>query len=191
MIDLAYIQEWHNAWQESVDRLSEGLIASKEDGLTVLILGVVFHLLILCLLGAVAITDARTQEIPNRLNLLLLGCGVLSLFIWPQITLLSHLIGLVCISVPMGAIALLAPGSFGMGDVKLMGACGLLLGWERILVALLIGIVIGGLQGVYFICTHRKSRKEHFAFGPALCIGISIALFAGRMLFDSYLALLV
>ena len=147
--------------------------------------GAVLFFFVSCLLVVITFIDLKTQEIPNSLNLCLLACGVLSLLILPQITLLSHLIGLVCVSVPMLLISLAAPGAFGMGDVKLMGACGLLLGWEQVLAATLIAIIIGGAQGVFFLATRRKKRKDHFAFGPALCIGIVAALYAGRLLVAS------
>jgi len=150
-------------------------------------LEVTLELLVLGLLATAAYIDSKTQRIPNQLNLSLLVCGLLSCFIMHQVTPLSHLIGLFCVSVPMLGIALLFPGAFGMGDVKLMGACGLFLGWERILVAALIGIIIGGVQGVYYLLFKKKGRKERFAFGPALCIGIVVAMFGGFAVFDSFL----
>ena len=150
---------------------------------------VLFYMLVVGLLAAASYIDIKTHEIPNKLNLALLACGVLSILLMPHISLTSHLIGLFCVSVPMLAVSLLFPDAVGMGDVKLMGACGLLLGWEQILVAAVIGILVGGLQGVYFLLSKKKGRKDHFAFGPALCIGIVTALFAGRYLFDGYLFL--
>ena len=144
---------------------------------------------VIILLTCVAVIDAVTQEIPNALNLALLLCGFLAFFIAPQIDPTSRLIGLVCVSVPMLVITHVFPGAFGMGDVKLMGACGLILGWKYILVAAIIGILIGGVQGIFLLTTRKKTRKEHFAFGPALCIGVTSALFFGGPLFDGYLAL--
>jgi len=154
------------------------------------IIEMAFYLLVSGLLAAAAFIDIKTQKIPNPLNLGLLACGVLSFFIMQQVPVLSHFIGLVCVSVPMLVINLVFPGAFGMGDVKLMGACGLILGWEGILIAAAIGIIIGGIQGVYYLIIRKKSRKEHFAFGPALCIGITLALFAGQPLIEAYLGFL-
>jgi len=90
----------------------------------------------------------------------------------------------------MLAIALIVPGAFGGGDVKLMAAAGLLLGWQQLLVAAFIGIILGGGYGVLVLATGKKDRKEHFAFGPALCIGIAAAMFGGNAAIGWYLGLL-
>jgi len=146
------------------------------------ILGALLYFVVVFLLVAVFLTDLTTQQIPNSLNFCLLGCGVASLFVGADIAVGSHVLGLFIVSIPLFAIVLIAPGAFGMGDVKLMGTCGLILGWEQALLAAVIGIVIGGIQGIYFLATRKKTRKEHFAFGPALCIGIVFALFSGPLI---------
>ncbi|MDR2714159.1 MAG: A24 family peptidase [Coriobacteriales bacterium] len=140
----------------------------------------IFYALIVVLLVAIAFIDQKTQHIPNILSLCLLGCGVLSYFVWPPIEPFSRLIGLLLGGGPFLLLSLVVPGSFGMGDVKLMAACGLILGWEGILIAACIGILIGGVQGIYFLTSGKKESKEHFAFAPALCIGVVVAMFAGQ-----------
>jgi leader peptidase (prepilin peptidase)/N-methyltransferase len=141
------------------------------QGLHILVL-----FLVLCLLGTLSLIDLATHEIPNMLNLCLLACGVLHILIAPSMNIASHLIGLVCISLPLGIIAFIAPHSFGMGDVKLMAAAGFLLGFEQVVLATVLAVLIGGLQGVYLLARGSKGRKEQFAFGPALCVGIAFAL---------------
>jgi leader peptidase (prepilin peptidase)/N-methyltransferase len=74
----------------------------------------------------------------------------------------------------------LAKDAFGLGDVKLMAAAGFLLGWYGALVAAFIGLVVGGVYGIFLIVVRHKGRKSHFAFGPALCIGICVS-YAGLM----------
>lgn len=142
----------------------------------------------LCLLVLVTFIDADTMEIPNSLSLWLAGLGLLSFAFGPTATLpwYDHLIGAVCISVPMLLLAFFVVGSFGLGDVKLMAAAGLILGWQLTLVAAFIGIVLGGIYGIYLLATRKKGRKEHFAFGPALCAGITLSIFVGPQLITWY-----
>ena len=47
----------------------------------------------------------------------------------------SRLLGALCVSAPMLALSLLIPGAFGGGDIKLMAACGIFLGWKLNLLA--------------------------------------------------------
>ena len=74
------------------------------------------------ILLSVALIDAETQLIPDRLNLALAVCGVLGTLLSPA-GWLSHLIGAVCVSVPMLLLCLAIDGAFGGGDIKLMAAC--------------------------------------------------------------------
>ncbi len=66
---------------------------------------------------------------------------------------------------------------FGMGDIVLMAAAGIYLGWKRSLVAAGAGILIGA---VYGLIQKKRSSESQFAFGPWLAIGIAIAIFFGN-----------
>ena len=140
---------------------------------------VILYFVVLSCLLAIAVIDQRTMEIPDSLSIVLAVCGLFVMFFGPDIGPVPHLIGIVVASVPLFVIALFVEGAFGFGDVKLMAAAGFLLGWQNCLVALFTGIVIGGVYGAFLLATKKKGRKEHFAFGPALCVGIGIAMFAG------------
>jgi leader peptidase (prepilin peptidase)/N-methyltransferase len=124
------------------------------------------------------------------LNIVIFVLGILSGFLFPHISWLDRGIGLVAISVPMFLLTLLVPHAFGGGDVKLMGVAGVLLGWQALLVAFFIGLVIGGAQGVYILRVQKRDKKTLFAFGPALAIGIAISLFFGHNIIDWYIRLL-
>jgi leader peptidase (prepilin peptidase)/N-methyltransferase len=150
----------------------------------------ILYFAVLCILVVITLIDAETMEIPNGLNIALLVCGILAIFVAPELSLVSRVIGLLCISVPLFVIALIIPGAFGGGDVKLMAAAGFLLGWQATLVAAFIGILIGGAWGIYLMASGKKGAKAHFAFGPALCAGIATALFFATPLITWYLSLL-
>lgn len=141
------------------------------------------------MLTVVAFVDIDTMEIPNGFVLTILFIGMISIVTVPGITLVERLIGMVCVSLPLLLITMAVPGAFGGGDIKLMGACGLLLGWKLSLVSLFLAIVTGGLYGIYLLGTKKKGRKEHFAFGPFLCVGMFAAVFWGQSLMEWYLKL--
>jgi leader peptidase (prepilin peptidase)/N-methyltransferase len=147
------------------------------------------YALVAAILIVVTLIDADTQEIPDRMNVALLAAGVAAIFLVPEVTLLSRVIGFFTVSVPLLVIALLIAGAFGMGDVKLMAAAGFLLGWKGALVALFIALILGGVYGVYLLATKKKGRKEHFAFGPALCVGVFVSLLFGVWIIDWYFTL--
>lgn len=176
-------------------------LSAKEAGLVALWLpfdlpalstalaAVILTFALLCVLIVVTFIDADTMEIPNALSIWIALLGLAGMVLGPtaQLPWYDHLIGALAVSVPMFILAFLVIGSFGLGDVKLMAAAGLLLGWQLVLVATLIGIFIGGAYGIFLLVTRKKGRKDHFAFGPSLCAGIALSMFAGNNVLAWYL----
>jgi len=71
---------------------------------------------------------------------------------------------------------LLSPGQqgLGLGDVKLAGVLGALLGWFSWLAAvygLVAGFILGGLVAVALLLARRASRRSTISFGPAMVVG--------------------
>lgn len=70
-------------------------------------------------------------------------------------------------------------GSMGLGDVKLAGLVGLVLGWFG-WVTVLTGVVVafGGaaVVGVALLLLRRGRWSTHIPFGPALVLGAEVAL---------------
>ena len=123
------------------------------------------------------------------LNIILGALGLVSILTIPGMSVAERVIGFFCISVPMFLIVLLVPGGFGGGDIKMMAASGILLGWKGNLAAFFIGLIIGGVYGAFLLISGKKGRKEHFAFGPCLSIGIFVSAYAGigMRIVDQYL----
>lgn len=140
-------------------------------------------------LTAVAFVDIETMEIPDGFHFVILMIGAVSLATMPERSMAERLAGICSASVPLLLITLWIPDAFGGGDIKLMAACGFLLGWKLSLFALFLAILGGGLYGVYLLGFGKKGRKEHFAFGPFLCMGMAAALLWGEELIGWYLGL--
>jgi leader peptidase (prepilin peptidase)/N-methyltransferase len=78
-------------------------------------------------------------------------------------------------------LALVSPGGggLGLGDVKLAGVLGLLLGWlgwSPAIVSVLAAFVIGGVIALILLLVGRASRSSHVAFGPSMILGAWVAL---------------
>ena len=89
--------------------------------------------------------------------------------------------------IPFVLIVLVIPDGFGGGDIKLMFAAGFFLGWKATVIAFFIGLIIGGCQGVILLARRKKGKDDHFAFGPALSVGLMIATFVGSQMMNSYI----
>ena len=84
--------------------------------------------------------------------------------------------------------ALAYPRGMGMGDVKLAGVLGLLLG-RAVAPAIFIALIAGVLVGAAVIARKgaAEGRKTAVPFGPFLALGGVIAFFAGDAIVDAYL----
>lgn len=138
---------------------------------------------------AVSVIDLGTREIPNPLVIALVPPAIASIWLMPDVTLLSHAIGFLSIALPMLLLSLIIKGAFGGGDIKLMAVCGFLLGWQLTLLAFFIALLTGGSVAAFLLITKRRKRKHHMVFGPALCVGITTSLFWGANLINWYLSL--
>ncbi|WP_143272103.1 A24 family peptidase [Anaerovibrio sp. JC8] len=81
--------------------------------------------------------------------------------------------GLVAAAVGFAVFLLLAVitrGGFGGGDVKLVGAMGLWLGSDLLLVTVIMGIIMGGIMALLLLITKKRSRKDYFPYGPYFAI---------------------
>ena len=79
------------------------------------------------------------------------------------------------------------PVAMGFGDVKLAAVLGAILGWQNLLVALLLAFVIGAIGGVL---GRLAGGSRMVPFGPYLAIGGMLALFVGQGLIGWYLGML-
>ena len=141
------------------------------------------------ILLAIAVIDFRTTEIPDSLHIALIPFAIASLWLMPDVTILSHIIGIVTIALPMLLLSMAVPGAFGGGDIKLMFVCGLLLGWQLTLLAFFIALLLGGSYAIYLMISKKRKRGEHMVFGPALCAGVALSLYFGSYIIDLYLGL--
>ena len=135
-----------------------------------------------------SIIDWRTYEIPFGINVFLFVLGVV-MTILDRGNLAEHLIGMICVSGLLGILYLLTGGrAIGGGDIKLMFACGLILGWKLILLALFLGCIIGSV--VHIIRMSVKKAGRMLAMGPYLSAGILLAALWGNAWINWYLSLL-
>ena len=101
---------------------------------------------------------------------------------WP-----TYVIGFFAVSVPLLLIFLISGGrGIGGGDVKLMAVCGLLLGWQLIILAFIIGCILGSV--IHLLRMAVKGEGSVLALGPYLSAGVFAAVLWGGCIISAYLA---
>ena len=117
---------------------------------------------VLGILTVVAFMDIDTLEIYDRFPALLLVCGAAAQFVFPGPGMRSRLLGCVIVSLPMLLLALVVPGGFGGGDIKLMAGAGFFLGARLTVVAAFLGILLGGGFGALLLAAKKGGSKDPF-----------------------------
>lgn len=144
--------------------------------------------LLYCLLTStllvLSVIDFRTYEIPIGINYFILVLGVLRTVLhnahWAD-----HVIGFFAVSVVLYIIIIATKGrGIGGGDMKMMAVCGLFLGWKGIILAFLLGCIIGS---VVHVIRMRVTKCDHvLALGPYLSIGVFISMLWGAQWISWY-----
>ena len=129
--------------------------------------GIVQAVLFFCLMGCAVYTDIKKREIPMA--------------IWSSMALISmidfqavHLFGILA-ALPLLVAAMMSSSGIGGGDIKLVAAVGLVIGFWKALIGMAIGLslVIIFHGAVKLIC--RISSNEHgrkaYPLAPFLALG--------------------
>ncbi len=139
-------------------------------------------------LFSLSLIDWYTYEIPFMYNVVLFGLGLVRMALdlphWYE-----YVIGFFAVSAVLAALFYLSGGrAVGGGDVKLMAACGLLLGWKLIVLGFVLGCVVGSI--IHLLRMKISGEKHVLAMGPYLSIGVFASALFGDALIDWYLSLL-
>lgn len=109
--------------------------------------------------------DMATHTVPDYVHILILSVGLIEVQFAPA------LLGFGLVPLPFLAAALLKEGSIGGADIKLMAACGFVMGARRGYVAMLIGLALA----VLFQKAYGKG-EEGFALVPYLAAGCLLVM---------------
>ncbi len=155
-------------------------------------LGLSYEAGMMCVLFSVLLVitliDIRYKIIPNSILIFLMIIGIVYVVLVDQ-KFISSIIGFFAVSLILLIIAVISNGQMGGGDIKLMAVCGFIIGWQKILVALLIGSVFGSIIGVILIILKINKKKQQIPFGPYLSAGVFVAALFGTELIQWYLNL--
>ncbi len=75
----------------------------------------------------------------------------------------------------------------GMGDVKMLAMIGAFLGWQAVLLTLVLASLSGAVIGVAMMALQRGTMKYALPFGTFLALGALVAMLAGQPIVDWYL----
>lgn len=155
--------------------------------------------------------DLEHMIIPDRFQIILLVLGVASFFANDGIPYWERLIGggggfLLFLGFYFLGMWIFKREALGGGDIKLVATCGLILGYKKLFLAILIGSLTASI--VLLILSSRKAKNEQlsdnesnsdspslpvdqreYPFAPFLTVGMVVSLLLGQFIIDWYVNL--
>jgi len=176
------------SWQYPLVELGTGAITYIVYRISYLaggdILFTIYYLLITYALIAVFVSDFRYQTIPDEV---IYPAILISLLYTIRYMPYAILVGIGASLFFLALVMATRGQGMGMGDAKLAGLMGLVLGFPRIIVAMILAFLTGAIIGVILILLGKKRFKEHIPFGPFLTSATWISLFWGQIIWQFYL----
>ena len=118
--------------------------------------------------------DLKHHRLPNILTMPGIGLGLLLSAGLGHLK--SAVAGLVVGGGVLLVVALITRGGIGMGDAKLQAMVGAFLGLRLMLISLAIGVILGGIVGLFLLAFQIRGRKDMIPYGPFLITGAVLAL---------------
>ena len=148
------------------------------------------YLIVTPLLLSAFVIDYKEQIIPNRLTLILFEVGLLFAFIEGTTSLsmlTDKILGLalgggifLIITLIGGLIA--GKEAMGFGDVKLMGALGIIFGAYNIVIISILSFLLAAIISIILIVSKKKQSNEYIPFGPFIVIATFLVIFIPKYL---------
>lgn len=164
--------------------------------LTCFFRGTGFRSVILCAFFSLIITaafiDGRHFYIPDGLSLLVLILGIVGFFadhgrFWPEF--LRRMAGLVICGGGLWLLRILTGGGIGLGDVKMMAACGFFLGWPHGFCAMAAGYVLASVFCLPLLLSGRADPKDRLPMMPFFTAALIMTVLFGNELGQWYMGL--
>jgi leader peptidase (prepilin peptidase)/N-methyltransferase len=148
------------------------------------------------ILIALSVIDIRVKRLPNRLVypsvLIAAPYIVIADLAGGHLDAIRAGFGFLAYGLGLLIVALVAPAGMGMGDVKLAGLIGLVLGsvgLGLVAVAAVLGILLGGVGAIVALLA-GAGRKSKVPYGPFMAGGALVAVFVGQHIANAYLDLI-
>lgn len=127
-------------------------------------------------LAVVLVIDLEHRRVLNLMlipaAMLLIAFSLLPGVLDPVTVLLGGAVGLAL----FGVLKWLSRGALGMGDVKLAGVIGLMVGYPSVVYALTGGALLAGLAALALLFSRKATLKSTMAYAPYLSISATLII---------------
>lgn len=138
--------------------------------------------------------DLEHMLIFNRFTISVAVLGLAAMFLDSYTVVWDHLIGaaaggIVFVAIYYGGVWILKKEGLGWGDVKLAAAAGLFLGWQKLILSMLIASVGACIVLVLLRLLRKDEEGKEYPFAPFIVTGMLVAMLFGSAILNWYVGL--
>jgi leader peptidase (prepilin peptidase)/N-methyltransferase len=142
-------------------------------------------------LVAIAVIDLQHRLIPTLLVYPVVIFALATSPVWPNLGLVTSLIGSAAafgffVGLAVIARLLFGEGALGDGDVSLAGLIGAICGFPMAVIALSTGALLGGIGAILVVAVRRSAIGTTIPYGPFLAAGAIYVLVNGNTMHSMY-----
>jgi leader peptidase (prepilin peptidase)/N-methyltransferase len=137
--------------------------------------------------------DIDHKILPDPINYIILWSALLAAALGYSIPLFDAVIGAMAGYLSLWSFYWLfklatKKEGMGYGDFKLLAAIGALVGYQKLLLVIILSAGVGAIIGITMMLLKKTDRSAQIPFGPYLAIAGWITLFWGEPIIQSYLS---
>ncbi len=152
----------------------------------------IFYIVEFTILSAIFFYDLLYKEIPDKFSLPAIAVAFTGGLVFGTPGLIDMILGGGIIFLFFAAQFVFSKGKWiGGGDLRLGALIGILLGWQKGLLALIIAYFVGAAVSIVLLVQGKATKKTAIPFGPFLVTGAVIAMFYGSKIIEWYLETLM
>ena len=131
------------------------------------------------LLSACASSDIKAGIVPDAIVCLIAIVSILSFFLLGPVTpvnAVDKLFGAFVVAIPMLLCSMIIKGAYGGGDIKMMAACGLYLGWRLTFASAGVAFMAAGIYAIILFIRRKADVNSKIPMAPFLAFGVFFSL---------------
>lgn len=149
----------------------------------------IYNSLISLFLIGIFFYDFLYMEIPEIFTFPAIGFVFIATFFLPEPGLFSMVIGGVIAAIFFGFQVWVSKETWlGIGDMQVGILMGMFLGWERLIVGIIIAYLLGTILSVVLLSAKIVKGKSKIPFAPFLVSAMFIMIFFGDFIYKLYLS---
>ncbi|WP_294353506.1 A24 family peptidase [uncultured Clostridium sp.] len=141
----------------------------------------VFYYFVIFILYKICEIDIKTKTIDNKLFIILIILAAMSTFISNTSVISDKILTCVTSLILFVLLSKVTRNGFGMGDAKVIGVLGFILGLQGLMAVLIISSILVFIVGIIMIIKSFSNRKKDLPFTPFMLFSVILLLIANNM----------